>query len=122
MAFPVEVREIPADQQNAAEPFPAYGDFTYQGAYVYGIDLDNGFQLRGRITHLTPEQMRKSGYSADYNKSVRRILYAGNTLYTLSESMLKANDMNSLEERGVLLYPALPDSGYPAYPQVTQIP
>lgn len=114
LAFPVELHELGNKEPLENGSFPAYGDFTYQGAYIYGIDLKNGFQLRGRISHLTDEDLTKSGqYGYDYKKQVRRILYAGNTLYTLSEAMLKSSDMSSLKEQGSLAYPYDPDSsGY----------
>ncbi len=109
LAFPVELMEIPDKDRIEQGGFPAYGQFVYQGAYVYGIDLKDGFTLRGRITHLSLDDLAKSGqYGYNYGKSVRRILYAGNTLYTLSESMLKANDLGSLGDRGTLQYPPLP--------------
>lgn len=113
LAFPVELHEIKNKEKLEDGSFPAHGEFTYQGAYVYGIDLEKGFQLRGRISHLSEEDLKKSGqYGYDYAKTVRRILYAGDTLYTLSDAMLKANRMDSLEERGSLAYPAVPRSGY----------
>lgn len=114
LAFPVELMEIQGKDRIEQGGFPAYGQFVYQGAYVYGIDLNEGFTLRGRITHLSQDDLAKSGqYGYNYGKSVRRILYAGNTLYTLSESMLKANDLGSLNERGALEYPPLPEAVYP---------
>jgi len=109
LAFPVELMEIQDKDQIEQGGFPAYGQFVFQGAYVYGIDLKNGFALRGRITHLSQDDLAKSGqYGYNYGKSVRRILYAGNTLYTLSDSLLKANDLGSLSERGTLQYPLQP--------------
>lgn len=113
LAFPVELMEIQGKDRIELGGFPAYGQFVYQGAYVYGIDLSKGFTLRGRITHLSQDDLAKSGqYGYNYGKTVRRILYAGNTLYTLSESMLKANDLGSLSERGALEYPPLPGVNY----------
>ncbi|OUS68612.1 hypothetical protein B1748_33275 [Paenibacillus sp. MY03] len=110
MAFPVELYEIKNKEALQPGDFPAYGEFVYQGAYVYGIDLQNGFQLRGRISHLTDDDLRKSGqYGYDYSKTVRRILYSGDSLYTLSDSMLKASGIKELEERGSLNYPPLPE-------------
>ncbi|MFC5530932.1 beta-propeller domain-containing protein [Cohnella yongneupensis] len=115
LAFPVELMEIKDKDQIEQGGFPAYGQFVYQGAYVYNVDLNKGFTLRGRITHLSKDDLAKSGqYGYDYLKSVRRILYAGNTLYTLSETMLKANDLGSLSERGSLTYPAY-QTTYPNY-------
>ncbi|MCA0756642.1 beta-propeller domain-containing protein [Paenibacillus sp. N4] len=126
LAFPVELHEIKSKEKPEFGGFPAYGEFTHQGAYVYRLDLRNGFQLRGRISHLSAEDLAKSGqYGYDYTKSVRRILYAGNTLYTLSDSMLKASDMASLKERGTLQYPAQPggkDIAYPGGPEVMPMP
>ncbi len=126
LAFPVELMEIKDKQTVEPGSFPAYGQFAYQGAYVYHVDLVNGFDLRGRITHLSSDDLLKSGqYGFDYTKSVRRILYSGDTLYTLSESMLKANALDSLAERGTLQYPALLGNQYntePGGPTVKAIP
>jgi uncharacterized secreted protein with C-terminal beta-propeller domain len=44
-----------------------YGEFTFQGAYVYNLNLDNGFQYKGRITHQTPEQMQ---YQSNYTNAI----------------------------------------------------
>ncbi|RXZ76639.1 hypothetical protein EBB07_34020 [Paenibacillaceae bacterium] len=107
LAFPVNLMEVKDKRQQSAEGGLAYGEFTYQGAYIYRIDPLKGFELRGRITHISDEEMMKSGYyGADYAKYVKRIMYAGDTLYTLSEGMLKANDLHSLTERGSVIYPA----------------
>ena len=125
LAFPVELLTIKNKEKLKPSDSPAYGEFTYQGAYVYGIDLKKGFTLRGRITHLTADDLAKSGqYGFDYNKAVRRILYAGNTLYTLSDHMLKANDLTSLKASGSLTYPAKSKEStvYPDGPQVMPMP
>ncbi|MFD0715392.1 beta-propeller domain-containing protein [Paenibacillus sp. GCM10027626] len=112
LAFPVELMEIPNKTSgDGTNDITEYGEFVYQGAYVYRVDLNEGFKLRGRITHLSNDDLLKSGqYDYDYAKSVRRILYAGDTLFTLSDSLLKANDMGTLAERGKLTYPEPPAS------------
>lgn len=107
LAFPVTVMEV-KDKSSGGAPADAtkYGEFTFQGAYVYGLDLQNGFQLRGRITHLSDEDLQKAGrewYSSDRN--VERLLYIGDTLYTASPDMLKANDLSTLTEIGSLKLP-----------------
>jgi len=103
LAFPVTLYEIPESRRKVENGFPAYGEFTFQGAYVYRIDLENGFQLRGTITHLSDEELRKAG-SYWYNpaNSVQRILYIGDTLYTLSEGEIRASDLQTLEVKGRL--------------------
>lgn len=92
---------------NTPENASKYGDFTFQGAYVYGLDLQKGFQLRGRITHLTADDLNKAGqhwYGSERN--IERLLYIGDTLYSSSPDMLKANDLNTLREVGSLQLPA----------------
>jgi len=106
MAFPVELAEVKERPRQDSYDMPPYGEFTWQGAYVYQVDPESGFRLKGRISHLSEEDLLKAGrYGYDYTKAVRRILYAGDTLYTLSDSMLKANSSDTLAERGALLYP-----------------
>lgn len=123
MAFPVELMEVKNKDSIERGGVPAYGEFVYQGAYVYHIDTETGFTLQGRITHLSQDDLNKSGqYGYDYSKSVRRILYAGETLYTLSDSMLKANDLSSLAERGSLAYPLPPRSNYEGGPEIMPLP
>jgi inhibitor of cysteine peptidase len=98
MAFPVTVMEI-KNKDSGQNNIPTYGEFVYQGAYVYRVDLENGFTLKGKITHLDPEDQAKAGYGwYESDKNVSRIIYIGDSLYTLSQRMIKANDLNTLKE------------------------
>lgn len=101
LAFPVTVMERKDESQKAYE----YGEFTFQGAYVYKLDLEKGFQLRGKITHLSADDYQKAGYGW-YNspKNVERIIYIGDTLYTLSRYMLVAHDLDSLHEINKIIF------------------
>ncbi len=104
LAFPVTVMETGKSGGTTASPFPEYGQFTFQGAYVYSLDLNKGFVLKGRITHLTEEDYLKAGnYWYDSEKDIERILYINENLYTLSKMMIKANRMESLQEAGSLV-------------------
>lgn len=106
IAFPIMVREVKDKFSASDSSIPPYGQFTFQGAYIYNIDLVNGFTLKGTITHLSKEDQLKAGDSmADPDKSVERIIYIGDTLYTLSKSMIKANHMSDLKEKGILSIP-----------------
>jgi len=81
-----------------------YGQFTYQGAYVYHFDLVKGFTLRGKITHLKDEYILKSGqYYLNSSKAIERIIFIKDTLYTLSQEIIKANDLTSLQEKSSLI-------------------
>ncbi len=101
MAFPITVMEVKERSKKINEL--AYGEFAFQGAYIYNIDLDKGFNLKSKITHISDEEYLKSGtnwYQSGNN--VERILYVGDNLYTLSKNMVKAHDMNSMKQKGEL--------------------
>jgi len=108
MAFPVTVMEVDkADKGISQNQAPQYGQFTFQGAYVYNINLAEGFKLKGKITHITNDEYMKAGaYWYDSSKNVERILYINDDLYTISKGLIKANDINTLKAKGELEIPA----------------
>ncbi|MDP3565169.1 MAG: beta-propeller domain-containing protein [Methanoregula sp.] len=66
----------------------------WYGAYVFGINPETGFVLRGTVEHGTGG----SGYYW-YGSSaheVKRSLYIGDTLYTLSSAKILANPLNQI--------------------------
>ena len=93
LAFPVTVVEDNNDNSK----------MTFQGAYIYSINLLKGFELRKKVTHITDEEYLKAGYYW-YNSenNIERILYIKDSLYTLSESMIKAFDIKELKEINTL--------------------
>ncbi|SDG63049.1 beta-propeller domain-containing protein [Desulfosporosinus hippei] len=98
LSFPVTVMEV-KNSVKSPSGVPQYGSFTFQGAYVYNFDLHSGFTLRGKITHLDKPDLLKAGQHYYGIKEIERVLYIGNTLYTVSKGKIKANDLNSLEEK-----------------------
>lgn len=75
-----------------------YGSFEFQGAYVFNVS-PQGFTLQGRITHLDQQDYLKAGdYWGGSNREVRRVVYIGGSLYTLSDGMIKANQNGTLAE------------------------
>lgn len=109
LAFPVTLMETGnsnTESPNKRRGIPEYGEFSYQGAYIYNLEPDTGFRLKGRITHLTGEDRKKSGRGwYESTRNVERILYIDNTLYTVSKGMIKANDLLSMEEKNSLNLP-----------------
>ncbi|MCX7708853.1 MAG: beta-propeller domain-containing protein, partial [Clostridia bacterium] len=99
LAFPVTLMEIKNGQEKYRDGYPQYGQFSFQGAFVYNIDLSKGFSLKGRITHLSKDDYSKAGdhwYNSE--KNVERILYIGDKLYTLSQGKIKVNQMSDLKD------------------------
>ena len=98
LVIPVTLAEI-KDKENASAN--TYGDTVYQGAYVYNLSLDNGFGLKGRITHVPEgdDSFLKSGYYWYGNgNEVKRSLFIGDVLYTVSDNTIKANALENLDE------------------------
>lgn len=106
LVFPVRLAEISEEQkreyeerQNQGWGSPPYGEFTFQGAYVYNLSLENGFQLKGRITHLAEndDSLMKSGYYYyGAGTEVKRALYIDDVLYTISNNKILANSLENL--------------------------
>ena len=68
-----------------------------QGAYVFSLTLENGLVLKGTVTHVVTNASEEQQYY-DYSSAVRRSLYMDNTLYTVSDSMIKANALADLTD------------------------
>ncbi|MCW4015935.1 MAG: beta-propeller domain-containing protein [Candidatus Bathyarchaeota archaeon] len=100
LVIPVTVAEIDESDYDGEIPDWAYGEYVWQGAYVLDISLD-GIELRGQITHMEDGMMTDNGFYYYYSYSgyiVQRSLYIEDVLYTISDMMLKMNNLDTLEE------------------------
>ena len=80
-----------------------YGNFTFQGAYVYHLDLESGFHLQSKITHLSASDYLHSGntwYNSD--KNIERVIYINNNIYSLSKCLVTAHSLPDFKECGML--------------------
>ncbi len=101
LVIPIRIYEINNSIKNEYDELPGntYGEFTFQGAYIYKLTLDNGFQYQGRITHLEDAaDLQNNPYGYWGTSSIHRSLYIGSTLYTISQHMIKMHDLNTLTE------------------------
>ena len=99
--IPVSLCEISDEIKNQNNGYTGsiYGDFTFQGAYVYRLSLTDGFEFKGRITHMDDTEILKTGYYwCGGSSAVTRSLYIDNVLYTISNSMVKMNNLDTLSE------------------------
>lgn len=93
LVLPITLAEIKGEKTTANQ----YGEYTYQGAYVYDLTLKDGFKLKGRVTHYDDNQtFKKSGYYFQGDYSVKRNLYVDDLLYTFSDSRLQLNKLSDL--------------------------
>jgi uncharacterized secreted protein with C-terminal beta-propeller domain len=95
LVIPITVAQLKPGQSKSEQ-----GDFVFQGAYVYNINLQDGLKLKGKITHLENDSdLVKSGYyyySSPYD--IKRSLYMDNVLYTLSDKTIKMNNLDNMNE------------------------
>jgi len=106
LAIPVLLAEIDQSlKDNPDTSSNTYGDYVYQGTYVYKISLDKGFELQGRITHYEDDNaFQKSGYYFDKgNNSISRNLYIDNSLYSISNGKIKINSLTALADQGEIV-------------------
>ena len=101
--IPVKLHEIADEikEQNDGYAGSTYGKFTFQGAYVYKLSLDDGFEYRDRITHMDDDGIPDDdywywGYSS--SSYISRSLYIEDVLYTISDKMVKMNSLDDLSE------------------------
>ncbi len=67
----------------------------WYGAYMFGVNTETGFVLRGTVEHGTGG----SGYYyyGSSRNEVKRSLYIGDTLYTLSSAKILANSLSQTQ-------------------------
>ena len=109
LVIPISTTNYLNDQQFSQ---PEY----WQGAYVFNIDLTNGFVLKGNVTHAN--ETYNATYYYDYNSQITRSLYMDSVLYTVSNNMVKANSLIDLSEISRVLLP-FEDTYYRMYGGVT---
>jgi len=118
IGFPITIYEVPESQKSDPK---AYGMPTFVGYMVLGLTADNKLVEKGRVSHYTlaiPE-----GYSNDsstktaawqeYEKKmqyeyfyhVSRGVFIGETLFTVSNAVIKANSLKDYSETGKIDVP-----------------
>ena len=100
LVLPVLLAELTPEQKASGNTQSnAYGQSTFQGAYVYSISLDSGIELKGRVTHLDDEaEIGHSYYYYSSKDAVERCGYIEDILYTVSDSRVLFNSLTGLSE------------------------
>lgn len=91
LAFPATVAIV----EDPETPSWEYGDYVFQGAYVYNFN-ENGFDILGTITHYDDNYDFQNYWYGE--KDIERIIYIGDNLYSISDGMIMANNINTLDE------------------------
>lgn len=118
LALPIQLAQLSAEQKSSTTTHASeYGETVYQGAYVYHLTLDRGFELMGRITHhLNNDAFQRSGYwFGDWNENIDRIQYVDNSLLTFSPAAIQLHRLTDLQSQSQVRYP-MPVEEYPEDP------
>jgi inhibitor of cysteine peptidase len=86
---------------------------VWRGFYVFGVDPEAGFDLKGTVEHFDDA----NDYYYTYGTQGSRSFYVGDVLYTVTlNNLIKMNDLQNLEEineleigptGGIIKYPTL---------------
>ncbi|MEK3978902.1 beta-propeller domain-containing protein [Psychrobacillus sp. FSL K6-2836] len=90
--FPVSIYE--------RQPGKEYADFKQDGALIYEITPENGIERKGDL--LRPEvsgQMYE-----EWESSIQRIVYAGDTIYTIAMKEIKSYNINTYKQTGLVKF------------------
>ncbi len=98
LIIPIDLYEIDEDEYPDGVPPSASGNFIWQGAYVFSVTIEDGFVFKGRISHSDqfPDFEESSWKYRSY--FVKRSLYIEDKIFTISDEMVKINDMDTLIE------------------------
>lgn len=92
-----EVSIYDSDISSIENLYINYGKkYTSEGYFVYDINLEDGFKFKGSITHEKSDTTYK--YSMYNNSRLLRGLWIEDDLYTVSEDMIKVNNLETLEQ------------------------
>ena len=87
-AFPASICE---ETKFYKDGTPMYGEVEFTGALIFDLSVEEGIELRGKVSHDNGNK---------YTSSIERILYIGDILYTLSPEMVKASNLLNVVEIG----------------------
>ncbi|MDF1496471.1 MAG: beta-propeller domain-containing protein [Patescibacteria group bacterium] len=118
LSFPVRIAEL--DESVKTDPNREgneYGDFTFQGAIVYRLTVESGFEELGKITHHKDDQaMMKSGwYYGNYDEDINRVAYMDDSFLTLSNAGIQMHHLYDLTKQGAVDYPSTDEPEYRDY-------
>jgi inhibitor of cysteine peptidase len=85
---------------------------AWYGAYVFGLTPETGFTLKGTVQHGTGDNGYY--YYGSSGSDVKRSLYIGNVLYTMSSKQIKANSLDNINTTiSTIPLPGVGDVYYP---------
>ena len=111
VVLPVDLAVIDPTQYPGGVPDWAWGTVVWQGVVVYHVNATTGFEEVGRIAHDNGTVNATCGWFGAPNE-IRRSLYIGDTLYTISATEVMANALADLSAIVSVVYAPAPPASY----------
>ncbi len=109
----IPIRAVSMNQVKEGDYYNNHPQVWY-GAYVFGLTPKTGFTLKGTVQHGSGDNGYY--YYGSSGADVKRSLYIGNVLYTMSSKQIKASSLDSINTT-ISTIP-LPGVGEVYYPMV----
>ncbi len=90
----IPIREV-KDQKRYDSRY-GYRQRVWQGAYVFSLTPEDGFEVKGKISHYEDDEDYRYYWGSPY--AVRRSLYMDDVLYTISAKKILMNDLDDIDE------------------------
>lgn len=84
-AFPINVYESVKGNEYEQK-------FIFQGAYVYNVNLDKGFSLKSKISHMKGKELYE-----EWDNEIQRLVYIDKQLYALSHSKISSYSLENYQ-------------------------
>ncbi len=106
LTIPVSVATISPEMKKENDG-SAYGDITFQGAYVYRLTVEKGFELLGKVSHVEDSQayLKSGSWFSDQEHVIERLLINRDTLISASPSQLQLHHLPDLSGYRAVKYP-----------------
>jgi hypothetical protein len=110
LALPVTVTTL-SPEQKAQNSSSAYGDVSFQGAFVFRLTVEKGFELLGRVSHIEDQQsyLKSTHWFSDPMHAIERVLLNRETLISASQSQLQFHHLPDLSGYKAVIYPEIPE-------------
>lgn len=95
VVVPVDLAIINASEYPGGVPDYAWGTIVWQGVYLFHVNATTGIQNVGRVSQDNGTINATCGWYGSPNE-IRRSLYIGDVLYTISGSKVQANSLADL--------------------------
>ncbi|NJD76490.1 MAG: copper amine oxidase [Candidatus Methanoperedens sp.] len=105
----IPVREVTETGQYDSR-YGYYRQKVWQGAYVFGVTPEDGFKLKGKISHLDEYEDQQFYWNSP--GAVRRSLYMDDVLYTISAKKVLMNGLKDLTKMNEVGLPFEMDKYY----------